>query len=91
MHPLCIYLLEHPESVHFWLLGRLWNHITEPYLHETKQHIPCKALCKLLPDLINGSKLAAATAVNLLCTRLSQLEDLNAVLELLWSAAPALR
>ncbi len=62
-----------------------------PYLHVSRQHIPYQALCKLLPDLINGSSVAATTAVNLLRSRLSQLEGTDAVLGLLRSSAPALR
>ena len=59
--------------------------------HESKRHIPYQALCKLLPDLINGSTSANATAVGILRTRLGQMDDNKAVLGLLKSIAPALR
>ena len=62
-----------------------------PYLLDSQQHIPYQALCKLLPALINGTDLAAATAASFLGSRLSQLEGRDAMLGLLRSIAPALR
>jgi len=70
---------------------RLWDHLMVPSLHESKQQIPYQALCKLLPDLINGSTPANATAIGILRTRLGQMDDNKAVLGLLKSIAPALR
>ena len=70
---------------------RLWDHITKPYMPKAQQQVPFRALCKLLPDLINGSALVAATAIGFLRSRLGQLEDAEAVLGLLKSIAPALR
>ena len=58
---------------------------------KAQQQVPLRTLCKLLPDLINGSALVAATAVGFLRSRLGQLEDTEAVLSLLKSLAPALR
>ena len=58
---------------------------------EPQQQVPFRALCKLLPDLINGSALVAATTIGFLPSRLGQLEDSEAVLGLLKGVAPALR
>jgi hypothetical protein len=58
---------------------------------KAQQQVPLRTLCKLLPDLINGSALVAATAVGFLRSRLGQLGDTEAVLSLLKSLAPALR
>lgn len=70
---------------------RLWDHVTVPCLPGPRQAVPYKALCALLPDLIRGSALAAATTVGFLRGRLGQLDGTNTVLGLLRSVAPALR
>ncbi len=62
-----------------------------PYLPGTQREIPYHALCKLLPDLINGSSLASATTIALLRTWLPQLDGADAELGVLQSIAPALR
>ena len=62
-----------------------------PYLPGTQQEIPYRALCKLLPDLVNGRTLASATTIALLRARLPQLDGTEAVLGILQSVAPALR
>ena len=62
-----------------------------PYLPGTQQEIPYRALCKLLPDLINGSSPASATTIALLRARLPQLDGTEAVLGILQGVAPALR
>lgn len=78
-----------PEVVH--ANCRLFDHVIMPYLHGAQQEIPYRTLCKLLPDLINGSSLASATTIALLRTRLPQLDGTEAVLGVLQSVAPALR
>ena len=55
-----------PEVVH--ANCRLFDHVIMPYLHGAQQEIPYRTLCKLLPDLINGSSLASATTIALLRT-----------------------
>ena len=72
-------------------LCRLWDHIRKPYMPKAQQRVPFRALCKLLPDLINGSAPVAATAIGFLRSHLGRLEYAEAVLGLLNSIAPALR